>query len=377
MKKVVLLFTFLFGMYQSINAHIIHIELPFENNINLNDFKGMDLRNGPSHEVKTKTEGSSSTPVDLVIKLRVYLGGALLNNGNEIGTTHERPLMRDNLRVSPFNSKRYIPDTDPYGAINAVGWETNKERYVHVQSGLIPEYTFIADPESVFGVSGEDAITDWVFVELRSKSDYTQIIATRSGLVQRDGDVVDLDGVSGLSFTDVEVDDYFVAIKHRNHLGAMTAEAKTPAQLNELVDFTKAETGFFDFGNSKFGGAYDYTNLAQNSNVKNGYLALWAGDLDSNGKIKYSSPFDDLNVLFSDIVGYEVLDDDGSIIDYNYFTSYDLAFGYHAGDFNLNSKSKFDNPNDDKNMVFGQLLFYPLNAQFQITFDFFIEQIPD
>ena len=41
--------------------------------------------------------------------------------------------------------------------------------------------------------------------ELGAKSDNTNIIATRSGLVQRDGDVVDVDGVSNVRFQAIEV----------------------------------------------------------------------------------------------------------------------------------------------------------------------------
>lgn len=377
MKKVVLLFSLFVGINFSVNANESYIDTSIEGSINTNDFDGMEFTNGHSTTLKTDLAGISVPPIDLVINVRVYLQGSLINNGNETGTTHDRPLMRDNLRISPYNSNRYIPDNDPYGSMDSYSWEGNIDRYVHVESGLLPEFSFIADPEGVFGVSGEDAIVDWVFIELRSKTDYTNIIATRSGLVQRDGDVVDLDGVSGLSFTGVAVDDYYVAVKHRHHLGAMTATAQTPTQLDELVDFTKVATGFFDFGITKFGGVYDYTNLAQNKNVKNGYLALWCGDFNGNGKIKYTSPDDDLIILFGYIIGYEILDDDGNVIDYNFFTNYDLAFGYSTSDFDMNSKVRFDNPNDDKNMVYGNLLFYPLNQQFIHNFDFFIEQIPE
>lgn len=314
---------------------------------------------------------------DLTIRVRVYLEGPLLNNDNEVGTTHERPLMRDNLRISPYTSKRYIPDNDPYAPMSAISWEGGKEKYAHIESGLISKFTFIADPLSVFDVSGEDAITDWIFVELRSKFDYTNIISTRSGLVQRDGDIVDLDGVSGLRFSGIDVDDYYVVVRHRNHLGAMTASAKTPSQLDELVDFTKVETGFFDFGNTKYDGLFDYTNLAQSSHTIMGYLALYGGDFDGNGKIKYSSPNDDLSILFEEVMGHERLDDNGNVIGYNYFTSFNLAYGYHRGDYNMDSKVRFTNPIDDMNMVYGQLIFYPLNTTYSSLFNHFIEQIPE
>ena len=316
---------------------------------------------------------------DLTIRVRVYLEGSLLNNNDEIGTTHTRPLMRDELRVSGFTAARYIPDTDPYGAMSATSWEGLNEKYDHVLSGLISKFSFVADPTTVFGVTGEDAITDWVFVELRSKTDNTLVISTRSGLVQRDGDVVELDGDFGLRFPGVDVDDYYVVVKHRIHLGAMTAAPQTPSQLADLVDFTQASTGIFDFGATKFGGTYDYTGLAQKeygqytTTTDDDYLALWGGDFDGNGKIKFTNPADDLNNLLSNVLGYEIV----AGLEYNFFTNFDFAFGYNDGDYDMNSKSKFDNPNDDKNNLYGQLLFYPLNSQFLSNFDFFIEQVPE
>ena len=314
---------------------------------------------------------------DLTIRVRVYLEGALLNNGNEQGTTHTRPLMRDDLRSSSFTSQRYIPDTEPYAALSAISWEGGNEKYDHVGPGLLSKFTFVADPTTIFGLTGEDAITDWVFVELRDKNDNTNVIATRSGLVQRDGDVAEVNGDFGLRFPGVDVDDYYVVVRHRNHLGAMTAAPQIPTVLADLVDFTQSSTGIFDFAATKFGGTYDYTGLAQKADAKPGFLALWGGDFDGNGKVKFANPNDDLNPCLDDVLGYPITDGMGNVVDFNFFTNFDFAFGYNDGDFDLNSKTKFDNPNDDKNMLFGQSLFYPLNSQFLSNFDFFIEQVPE
>jgi len=300
---------------------------------------------------------------DIYVQVRVYLEGTFINNGDEVGTTHSRPLMRDDLRSSPFNGVRYIPNVEPYDSM--------------VIKGLVKEYWETFDnPSTLFAVEGEDALVDWVRIELRDKNDYTSIVATRSGLVQRDGDVIDLNGEMGLRFKGLDVDDYYIVVNHRNHLGAMTEAAQTPEQYTDLVDFTVTETGFFTYGTSKFA-QYDYTGLAQaelsgrpSSNLT-GYRALWAGDSDGNGRIKFTQPEDDLNVIFGNVFGY--VSPDGS---YNFYTNFDFAFGYQQGDYDLNSKAKFDNPNDDKNYLFGQLLFYPLNAEFRSNFDFFIEQIP-
>ncbi len=301
---------------------------------------------------------------DLTIKVRVYLEGALMNNSNATAADG-RPLMRDNLRVSPFNGTRYIPDNDPYRSATTYINVTSK--FTKVAPGDRSEFLTVSSPSTVFGVTGQNAIVDWVFVELRSKTTNTTVLATRSGLLQRDGDVVDLDGVSGLRFPGIVIDNYYVTVRHHKHLGAMTKFAQTPTQLTTLVNFTVSSTPVFDFGTTKNNG-YDYTGLAQKSGVKLGYMALWAGDFDSNRKVKADNPNDDLNNLFFDVSYYP---NNGT-----FNANYDFAYGYLPGDYDMNSKSKFDNPNDDKNMLYGQLLFYPLNTALLSNFDFFIEQLP-
>jgi hypothetical protein len=310
---------------------------------------------------------------DLTIKVRVYLEGALMNNGNVTG--NGRPLMRDNLRKSPFNQTRYIPDVDPYR--NAIGNLDVTASFTKVAPGNRVEFDTIKNASSVFSdaVTPADAIVDWIFIELRSKSSNTTVLATRSGLVQRDGDVVDLDGVSGLRFPGIALDDYFVVVRHLRHLGSMTASAQTPLQLTTLVNFTTAALPTYDMGVKTYGPTgnqvtYDFTGLAQKTMTISGlnYRALWAGDFDSNGKIKNDNPDDDLNALSFNVTLYP------NNVTFN--ANYDFAYGYLHGDYDMNSKAKFDNPNDDKNMLYGQLLFYPLNTSLLSNFDFFIEQLP-
>jgi uncharacterized protein YjdB len=300
---------------------------------------------------------------NLELKIRVYLEGSLLHNGNE--TAEGRPLMRDNLRHSLFTGARYIPNNDPYQFENTFFDIRNK--YHHVGCGEYTRFQTIEMPDSVFGINGQNAIVDWVFVELRSKLDNKIVVATRSGLLQRDGDIVDIDGTSPLQFPDIAIDQYFVSIRHRNHLGIMSLNALPVFELQSLVDFTSMSFPTFDFGTTKNNG-YDYTGLAQNSYVYSGFNAMWAGDFDANSKIKASNPNDDINNLFFEIFVFP----ENTLGNSNF----DKAYGYFQGDYDMNSKSKYDNPNDDRNFVLAQLLFYPQNIQFLPNFDFFIAQLP-
>ncbi len=288
------------------------------------------------------------------LKIKMYLEGAMIN---ATGVAPDgKPLMRDNLRVSPFTGKNYIPLSDPYKTtINFVDLSDN---FKHVGAGALPEYGTITDSAAVFGVSNHNAIVDWVFVEVRSQNDNKQVIATRSGLLQRDGDVVDVDGVSDLLFSDLTENNFYVVVKHRNHLGTMSSlVSKT-----DLIDFTSTQFPVFDFGTT-MGGMLNYTGLARKN--QDGFAYLWAGNLNGDNVIKFDPPGDDHNIL--------ILETSAFTTPGGFNTG---ANGYFQGDIDMNSKVKYDNPNDDKNYLLAQIVSYEINDKLLINYTYFIEQVP-
>ncbi|MEE9439258.1 MAG: hypothetical protein V3V14_09690 [Saprospiraceae bacterium] len=308
---------------------------------------------------------------DLILNARVYLEGAVYNSF-ETGETHGRPLMRDDLRKSPFNNQRLIPNKDiyqtPYQVSDYITLDIT-DKYTHVACGAYQQFQEIPNTYTVFAVQGENAIIDWVFVELRDKNDRTNVIATRSGLLQRDGDIVDLDGISGLEFPGIDEDYYYIAIHHRNHLAAMTKYAVTPQEIATLVDLSSYNVPMFDFGMI---GSYDYSGMAMKSLMvgSTNVRALWGGDADANGKIVYHGTKNDLTVIHEEVAGFDMAQNPMFKTDFN------NAIGYLQGDFDMNGKTKFDFPEDDKNLIFGQVLFYGLNSEYASNFARLIEQMP-
>jgi uncharacterized protein YjdB len=296
---------------------------------------------------------------DLPVTIRVFLEGPLHNNGN-IKAPDNRPLMRDNLRMSTFSGQNCVPMMSPYKY--ATDFVDVRSKYIHQGAGELVRLDSIKNPMSVFSVTGQNAIVDWIFIELRSKLDNKEILASRAGLLQRDGDIVDTDGVSPISFPGVGVDSFYVVVKHRNHLGAMTQLVP----ITGLIDFTVPSTPLFDFGQHPNG--YNYSGLAMNTQIKLGYRALWAGDFDGDGKLKFVNPSDDQNILFFEVFAYP----DNLINSANY----NFALGYQQGDYDLNGKSKYENPDDDKNLLFSQILLYPLNTNLLSNFNYLIQQVP-
>jgi hypothetical protein len=308
----------------------------------------------------------------VTVNARVYLQGALTNSF-ETGTTHDRPLMRDDLRDNPFTNTRSIPDEDIYQTplvINDYITIDVTGSYTHVACGAYHQYQKVPAPSAVFNVTGEDAIVDWVFLELRNKNNNANVVATRSGLVQRDGDVVDLDGTSAVFFPDVAVDNYYLAIRHRNHLGAMTKFAQTPEQLAGLVDFSDFTTDVFDFGITA--DQFNYSGLALSTMNVEGYelRALWAGDCNADGKIGYRGKQNDLTVLQEEIAGFDME------LNPLFKLDFQLSVGYLQGDIDMNGKTKFDNPDDDKNILLVQVVLYSLNTKNITNFAHLLEQLP-
>jgi len=143
---------------------------------------------------------------------------------------------------------------------------------------------------SVFNTTGNNAIVDWVFVELRSGVGSGSKVATKSALLQKDGDVVDLDGSSNLKIPGFGAGNYYVVVKHRNHLGLMTANTVALSTSLSTIDFTSSAS-------SAIGGALSLRDLG------GGYYGLYSGDFDLNGQIQ-NTDFNSM-ILTIGLSGYQ------------------------------------------------------------------------
>ncbi len=174
-------------------------------------------------------------------------------------------LMRDDLR-----SAGLLPLTEPYTALG------------FPQAGGGGGETINA---SVLSATGDNAIVDWVQIQLRNAATPSTVVATRNVLVQRDGDVVDKDGVSPIAFS-AAAGSYHVVARHRNHLGAMTA---TPITLGTTL------------------ANLDLTSIATNGTdavkVADGRQMLWAGNVVINNNLQYTGDGNDRDPILTAIGG--------------------------------------------------------------------------
>ncbi|WP_421794813.1 cadherin domain-containing protein [Haliscomenobacter sp.] len=273
------------------------------------------------------------------LRAKVLLQGALLG-------TLTPGVMRDDLRANG-----YVPLNDPYTL-------SGNPRFAHAGSGAAASTTNLVLNTDA---GTPDAIVDWVFVELRSSSNSSVVLETRAALLQRDGDVVSpTDGDSPLEFTNMAGTSFFVSIKHRNHLGVMTASAQTLTVGGTVVDFTTMSNANV-FNNAGYDGAEMITIGA----VK----ALWAGNANADVKVKYQGPSNDNATILSQVLTHP------SNVSGTY--NFDLALGYFSGDINMDGKVKYQGSGNDPAFIFANIITnYTLNLMDLYNYDLFVEQLP-
>lgn len=130
---------------------------------------------------------------------------------------------------------------------------------------------------------------DWVLVEFRNKSNSSQVQYSKAFFVDNNGNIIHTDGTTGAKVTGVPKDQYYIAIRHRNHLGAMTLNT---------VDLTNASPAFnFTTGTANLYG----TNATRN--MGGGIYALWGGDADGDGVLRFGASPSDITPINSAVMG--------------------------------------------------------------------------
>ncbi len=277
------------------------------------------------------------------LRLKAYLQASLVTSTG---------LMDDKLRTKLDDTgKRYIPLTEPFTALTA---SNGTKPFTHLGSGgetIQP---------SVLEVSGPNAIVDWVFIELRSKLNPVNRLLTRAALLQRDGDIVDLDGVSPVVFK-AKIDDYYIALRHRNHLGVMTAQAKTITRdrVNaQYVDFTNPTTPTY---------VNPITPTALAQKTMGNFKALWGGNANMDNRVYFQGAAADRNEIFFGVF-YDPGNTNGN---FNY-----IVHGYKSTDTNMDGKTIYQGTgNDVDGLIFFNVLLHPNNVLNAINFTI-LQQIP-
>jgi len=233
-----------------------------------------------------------------------------------------------------------IPQTDPY---------ENLVQFEHISNAFMPE----AVVNAILSPNANNPIVDWVFVELRSASNPAEIIATRSALIRNDGKVVTTTGAFEIAFSEnIPMRNYHVAIRHRNHLGVMTANPIDFSANDVIIDFTNP--------NEPTWGANAQIFLDGNTR------ALWAGNANIDDEIIFQGADSDNNSIFFDVLNAtENIDQQPSYV----------VDGYFASDLSLDAKVIFSGFDNDVNTCFFNILSHPENITSSVNY-VITEQLP-
>lgn len=209
-------------------------------------------------------------------------------------------------------------------------WTTGQMNATLVGQGLLPA----SEPYSAMGftlansgatasasvlqATGVSAPVDWVLLETRGTAPGYTVVERRAAILRANGTVVTPDGNVQIGFTN-GVSGKHLVVQHRNHLGAMTANPIAGTGLS--LDFTN-------------------TSLAlhgQNSVYVNGQTrALWPGDVNGDGVVKYTGVSNDRDVV---LVGI------GAVVPSN------SVAGYRVEDVNLDGVVKYTGNFNDRDII--------------------------
>lgn len=196
----------------------------------------------------------ASSQSNILTGLKVFIEAAFLNGSMN----------------STFSTLNLLPTQQPY---NTSPWNINDNNSI---SSL--DTTFV----------------DWVLIQLRADSSTTNY--SKPGILASNGFVVNTDG-SPFRFSSINSGEYYIVIRHRNHLDIMSSE-KVFVQNNTkiLYDFTT--------GLDKIWGT---NSLVE---VESGKFAMIAGDGDANGVV--------------------------NVLDFSTVANNILFYGYSQGDIDMN-----------------------------------------
>jgi hypothetical protein len=188
----------------------------------------------------------------------------------------------------------------PYSGSGTMTTTLNTNNQIPFNSNTAyPTSSFEYIASTVGSIPGSNMV-DWLLVELRKGTASGTKVTTRAAFLKNDGTIVDVDGSSPVAFTGVSAGNYYIVVRHRNHLAIMSANAVSLSGSSSLYNFTTAQTKAYTSGTDPMvaltGGGYGM--IAGDANG-DGFIS--AGDKNS-----YWFPQNGLN-------------------------------GYLSGDFNLNS----------------------------------------
>jgi uncharacterized delta-60 repeat protein len=203
----------------------------------------------------------------------------------------------------------------------------NMQVFPYLQPYMEPSFRSVGSvPQQVIPIgaytnTSATGMVDWIWLEYLSTSEPSTILASRAALVLRNGQVVDVDGVSPVDLR-CGGSTGFLRIRHRNHLGVTCSVPISLDGTPTVIDLTMPSTPTFGTDAQACG---------------SGVCMMWPGDTNGDAVVSYTGPANDRDaVLLS--VGGDV-------------PSQVLQQVYHASDINLDGNVKYVGLENDRDAI--------------------------
>lgn len=172
---------------------------------------------------------------------------------------------------------------------------------------------------AILNATGSTAVVDWVVIELRDPNSPSTVVDRRAGLLRRNGTVTSPSGGSSINFCAYS-GNYRVAVRHRNHLGCMTASSVALGTNPASIDLRTNATGTYG------------TDARKGSTT----MRLWPGNVIADSNVKYSGVDNDRDLILNAI---------GGTLPTNTVT------GYLAADVNMDGVVKYTGSANDRDVI--------------------------
>ncbi|MEN9434402.1 MAG: hypothetical protein RLZZ422_1991, partial [Pseudomonadota bacterium] len=133
-------------------------------------------------------------------------------------------------------------------------------------------------------------------------------------------------------------------LRHRNHLGVITANPLALSKTPIAIDFSHPATAVMG-GESRM--------------LTDDLAVLWAGDANMDSGVVANGPSNDPSYL----LGAVLLNFDNSLLNSNFIIN-----GYTATDLDMNGFTLFAGPGNDLNILVGSVLLHPSNSTMSANF---------
>jgi hypothetical protein len=173
----------------------------------------------------TLTNNNGCTAIDDITVTIIPCGNSVVLNAMvRLSNFNINTLLMDNYLTTLPD----FPTIDPYASLPL------SVNYTHVNNNQIASIL-----PTILNQSGSGAVIDWAFIELRvGASGATTVVYTKSALLLANGKIVATDGVSPVAFPNAPSGNYYVAIRHRNHLGFRTSNTIDLNNVATVRNFT-------------------------------------------------------------------------------------------------------------------------------------------